>query len=43
MEYPLNDTWCLYFHAKNNNKKYSQNTKKLIEISNINDFWGTFN
>ena len=43
MEYPLNDTWCLYFHAKNSDKKYSQNTTKLIEINNIKDFWGTFN
>ena len=43
MEYPLNDTWCLYFHAKNSDKKYSQNTTKLIEIDNIINFWRTFN
>lgn len=43
MEIRLNDTWCLYFHAKNPNKNYSQNTSKLIEIDNIIDFWGTFN
>jgi translation initiation factor 4E len=39
----LNDTWCLYFHAKNSKKNYSQNTTKLVEINNIIDFWGTFN
>lgn len=43
METQLNDTWCLYFHAKNANKNYSENTSKLIEIDNIIDFWGTFN
>ena len=43
MEHELNDTWCVYFHAKNNNKKYSDNTTKLIEFNNIQDFWGTFN
>jgi hypothetical protein len=43
MEYPLNDTWLLYFHAKDTNKNYSENTTKLIEFNNIKDFWGTFN
>lgn len=43
MEYPLNDTWCVYFHAKNSDKNYSDNTSKLIEINNVKDFWGTFN
>ena len=43
MECPLNDTWCVYFHAKNSDKKYYQNTTKLIEINNIIDFWKTFN
>ena len=43
MEYSLNDTWCVYFHAKNNVKKYSQNTTKLIEFDNIEYFWRTFN
>ena len=43
MEYPLNDTWCVYFHAKDNGKKYSDNTDKLIEFNNIEYFWRTFN
>jgi translation initiation factor 4E len=43
MEYPLNDTWCVYFHAKNAGKKYSDNTTKLIEFNNIEYFWRTFN
>lgn len=43
MDYILNDTWCVYFHAKDSNKKYNDNTSKLIEIDNIKDFWGTFN
>ena len=43
MEYPLNDSWCVYFHAKNNNKNYSNNTTKLIEFNNIEYFWRTFN
>lgn len=43
MEYPLQDTWCVYFHAKNNSKNYADNTTKLIEVNNIKDFWGTFN
>jgi hypothetical protein len=43
MEYPLNDTWCVYFHAKNSNKNYSENTTKLIEFNTIEYFWRTFN
>jgi len=43
MEYPLNDTWCVYFHAKNTHNKYSDNTSIIMEIDNIKDFWGTFN
>lgn len=43
MEHILNDTWCLYFHAKNVDKKYSENTTKLIEFNNISEFWRTFN
>ena len=39
----LNDIWCVYFHAKDSNKKYADNTTKLIEVDNIKDFWGTFN
>lgn len=43
MEYDLNDYWCLYFHAKNSNKNYSENTTKLIEFNTIEYFWRTFN
>ena len=43
MDYSLNDSWCLYFHAKNNDRKYNENTTMLIEINNIKDLWGTFN
>lgn len=43
MEYRLNDTWCVYFHAKNTGKNYSDNTTKLIEFDNIEYFWRTFN
>ena len=43
MEYPLNDTWCVYFHAKNSSKNYSENTTKLIEFNDIKTFWGIFN
>ena len=42
-DFKLNDTWCVYFHAKDSSKKYADNTTKLIEINNINDFWSTFN
>jgi len=42
-QYTLNDTWSLYFHAKDSNKKYSDNTTKLSDISNIFDLWGTLN
>lgn len=40
---PLNDTWSIYFHAKDSTKKYADNTEKLIEVDNVKDFWGTFN
>ena len=43
MNNSLNDIWCVYFHAKDNNKNYSDNTAKLIEINTIEDFWRTFN
>lgn len=43
MNYPLNDSWNFYFHAKNSDKKYSENTTKLITVSDIKDFWGTVN
>ena len=43
MEYPLEDTWNLYLHYKDLGKFYNQNVEKLIEISDICTFWGTFN
>lgn len=43
LKYPLNDTWCVYFHAKNASKNYSDNTTKLIEFDDIEYFWRTFN
>ena len=39
----LNNTWTLFFHEKNNNKVYNNNTIKLIDINTIADFWGTYN
>jgi hypothetical protein len=41
--YELNDTWCVYFHAKDGLKNYSDNTTKLIEFNDIKTFWKTFN
>ena len=35
MDLPLENTWSLYFHAKNNGKNYSENTTKLIDIINL--------
>jgi len=43
MNFSLNDTWTLYFHAKNLEKKYNDNTSKVIEINNIGTFWGALN
>ena len=42
-EHKLNDIWCVYFHAKDLSKSYSDNTRKLIEIDTINNFWAIFN
>ena len=39
----LNDTWTVYYHAKNAQKKYNDNTEKLIEFNTIEYFWRTFN
>ena len=40
---PLHRDWTLYFHAKDKSKKYIDNQKKLIDISDVKTFWGTFN
>ena len=39
----LNYNWTLYYHIKNNKNYYNDNTIKLIDISNVSDFWGTYN
>jgi hypothetical protein len=39
----LHREWTLYFHAKNQGKKYADNKEKLIDISDIKTFWGTIN
>ena len=39
----LNREWTLYFHAKNQGKKYADNKEKLIDIPDIHTFWGTMN
>ena len=39
----LNRSWTLYFHAKDKSQNYDNNTIKIIDISTIQDFWGTFN
>ena len=41
--YPLHRTWSLYFHSKNKEKTYSQNTIKIIDIESIETFWRTYN
>ena len=42
-KYELNDKWKVYFHAKNNSKKYNENTIFLSKISTIDDIWSVFN
>lgn len=42
-DYPLNDTWDVYFHAKNINRNYNDNTSKLISIDTIKLMWQTIN
>ncbi len=39
----LKDTWSLYLHYKNLGKMYNDNIEKLIDISDIETFWGTYN
>ncbi len=41
--FPLHRTWSLYFHAKNKDKKYTDNKQKLIDISDVLTFWQTMN
>ena len=39
----LNDTWNFYFHAKNDSKKYADNTTKIAQIKTIKDLWEVYN
>tara|TARA_B110000977_G_scaffold15653_1_gene19146 strand:+ start:515 stop:1063 length:549 start_codon:yes stop_codon:yes gene_type:complete len=39
----LKDTWSLYLHYKDLGKMYNDNIEKLMEISDIKTFWGTYN
>ena len=39
----LNREWTIYFHAKNQGKKYADNKEKLMDISDIHTFWCTMN
>ena len=41
--YKLNSKWNLYFHEKNNNKKYADNTIEIAKIETIEDFWRLYN
>ena len=41
--YTLNREWTLFYHAKDKNKSYDQNTIKLIDITTVEDFWKTLN
>jgi len=39
----LKDTWSLYLHYKDLGKMYNDNIEKLIDISTVETFWGTYN
>lgn len=39
----LKDKWSLYLHYKDLGKMYNDNIEKLIDISDIQTFWGTYN
>lgn len=39
----LNDSWNVYFHAKNDKKKYADNTTFLYNIKTIKNIWEVFN
>lgn len=39
----LNDEWNFYFHAKNNTKKYSDNTTKIATVKKISELWNVYN
>lgn len=41
--YKLNSIWNLYFHEKNNSKKYADNTIEIAKIETIEDFWRLYN
>lgn len=39
----LNNKWTLYLHYKDLGKFYNDNLEKIIDISDIETFWRTFN
>tara|TARA_B110001450_G_scaffold42652_1_gene38979 strand:- start:78932 stop:79480 length:549 start_codon:yes stop_codon:yes gene_type:complete len=39
----LKDAWSLYLHYKDLGKMYNDNIEKLMDISDIKTFWGTYN
>tara|TARA_B100000768_G_scaffold179916_1_gene198657 strand:+ start:1524 stop:2072 length:549 start_codon:yes stop_codon:yes gene_type:complete len=39
----LQDNWSLYLHYKDLGKLYNDNVEKLIEIPDLQTFWGTYN
>ena len=39
----LSHKWSLYLHYKDLGKLYNDNIEKLMDISDIQTFWGTFN
>ena len=43
MDSSLNAEWVLYFHAKNKDKLYADNTTLLMKIDTIKLFWQTLN
>lgn len=43
MNSPLNAEWILYFHAKNKDKLYADNTTLLMKMDTIKLFWQTLN
>ena len=42
-EHELNSGWILFYHEKNNTKKYNTNTVQLASINTIESFWKVYN
>ena len=43
MELELNCKWSLYLHYKDLGRFYKDNVEKLIDITDVETFWRTFN